>query len=140
MDFNTLFAAAGEVTEVFTAQDVLVTILMSFILTLIIGKVYQITHRGVAYSQKDDYDRAIADFSEVIRLHPEYSVAFVHRAIAYARKRDNDRAIADFNEAIRLDPTNALAFCYRGELKRQINEATSGNADIEKARQLGKIC
>jgi hypothetical protein len=51
MDFNTLFAAAGEATEVFTPQDVLVTIFMSFILTLIIGKVYQITHRGVAYSQ-----------------------------------------------------------------------------------------
>jgi hypothetical protein len=51
MDFNTLFAAAGEVTEVFTPRDVVVTILMSFVLTLIIGKVYQITHRGVAYSQ-----------------------------------------------------------------------------------------
>ena len=97
------------------------------------------SNRGVAYSSKGDQDRAIADFNEAIQLDPKYALAFASRAFAYASKRDNDRAIADFNEAIRLDPKNARAFCYRGELKRQINDATSG-ADIKKARQLGKNC
>jgi tetratricopeptide (TPR) repeat protein len=61
-----------------------------------------------------DHDRAIATFSEAIRLNPTSALAFRGRGNVYAKKGDTDRAIADFNEAIRLDPTNALALSGRG--------------------------
>jgi tetratricopeptide (TPR) repeat protein len=92
-------------------------------------------NRGVAYANKGDYDRALADFNEAIRLDPKSARAFGNRGVLYVHKGDYNKALADFNEAIRLDPNNALAFCNRGRAKRNINDA-NGNADIAKARQL----
>ena len=51
MDFNAFLAALQDTTEVFSAYDVLLTIALSFVLALLVGKTYQHTHRGVAYSQ-----------------------------------------------------------------------------------------
>ena len=77
-----------------------------------LAKIYK--NRGNAYYDKKDYDRAIADYSEVIRLDPKYALAFYNRGLAYYDKGDLDRAIADSSEAIRLDPKHALAFYNRG--------------------------
>ena len=51
MDFGSLLEALQDTTEVFTIQDVILTIVLSFLLALVIGWVYRDTHRGVAYSQ-----------------------------------------------------------------------------------------
>jgi tetratricopeptide (TPR) repeat protein len=39
-------------------------------------------HRGNAYSDKGDNDRAIADYNEAIRLDPKSAVAFNNRGVA----------------------------------------------------------
>jgi len=56
---------------------------------------------------KGDYDRAIADFTEAIRLDPNSPVAHAVRGASFVRKGDYDRALVDLNEALRLDPKNA---------------------------------
>src|SRR5215472_423604 len=71
-------------------------------------------NRGIEYGLKADLDRAIADYSEAIRLDPEYSNAFHNRALVYQKRGDLDRAFEDFNEAIRLDPKERAAYINRG--------------------------
>ncbi len=62
-------------------------------------------NRGNAYDAKGDYDRAIADYTEAIRLDPKYAHAYNNRGNAYGAKGDYDHAIADFDQVIReLDP------------------------------------
>jgi tetratricopeptide (TPR) repeat protein len=56
--------------------------------------------RGRAYYYIEDYDHAIADFTEALRLEPA-AMTYCLRGDAYARKRDCDHAIADITEAIR---------------------------------------
>ncbi len=74
----------------------------------------QYVNRGVEYNSASELDRAIADFSEAIRLNPKFAMAFYNRGIAYRSKNDPDRAIADYNEAIRLNPKYGSAFNNRG--------------------------
>jgi len=59
------------------------------------------------------FDKAIANFSEAIRLRPDDASAFNSRGNAYESKGDHDRAIVDYTESIRLNPKNALAFNNR---------------------------
>ena len=71
-------------------------------------------NRGNAYADKKDYDRAIQDYNEAIRLNQRNASALYNRGNAYANKQDYDRAIQDYNEAIRLNPNYANAFNSRG--------------------------
>ena len=60
-------------------------------------------HRGLAYWNKGDYDKAITDYTEAIRLNQaKYAVAYNNRAIAYEKKGEKAKAEADFAEAKKL--------------------------------------
>src|SRR4029077_967053 len=45
--------------------------------------------QGNTDSNAGDYDRAIADFNEAIRLDPKSSIAFINRGDTYTNKGDN---------------------------------------------------
>lgn len=61
-------------------------------------------------------DRAIEDFTQVIRLTPEDSDAYFLRGNGYASNGHYDQAINEYNESLRLKPDNAWAFYYRGNV------------------------
>lgn len=71
-------------------------------------------HRGTAYDDKDQLDRAIEDYSEAIRIKPDYVDAYRSRGQAYGRTGHYDTAIADFDRAIKLDAKNVDAYSNRG--------------------------
>jgi tetratricopeptide (TPR) repeat protein len=60
--------------------------------------------RGVAYDDKGDYDRAIADFNVAIEYDPDDADYYSGRGKAYKHKGDYDKAIADFEYALKLEP------------------------------------
>jgi lipoprotein NlpI len=77
-----------------------------------LGKLHH--SRGVEWTRKRDFDRAIADFDNAIRLVPDFANAIYNRATAWANKGDPDRAIADYTATIRLSPREAAAHSGRG--------------------------
>jgi tetratricopeptide (TPR) repeat protein len=93
-------------------------------------------NRGYEYDEKEDYDRAIADYDEAIKIDRKFFKAYFNRAIAYNAKGDTGRAIADFSEVIRLDPSNARAYHNRGILKKGAGDSAGGSADIARAKEL----
>jgi len=71
--------------------------------------------RGVARAHgKGEYDAAIDDLTEAIRLDSRRPAAYSIRAQLHLVTGHHDRAIADFTEAIRLDPNNATTRVLRG--------------------------
>jgi tetratricopeptide (TPR) repeat protein len=60
--------------------------------------------RGLTWLERQEYNKAIADFTSAIRLDPQSDQAYAGRAQAWARKHYRDREAADYTEAIRLAP------------------------------------
>jgi len=65
------------------------------------------------WSDKKDYDKAIADYTEAIRIDSKYLNAICNRGNARQAKKEYDNAIKDFTEAIRLDPKHTWAHYSR---------------------------
>jgi tetratricopeptide (TPR) repeat protein len=72
-----------------------------------------LNNRGIAYASEKQYDRAIEDYSQAIRLAPGYWEAFNNSGIAYESEKEYDRAIEEYTQVIRLEPSNAHAFSSR---------------------------
>src|SRR5262245_58050791 len=70
-------------------------------------------NRGNAYMAKGEYDRAVQDYDESIKLNANYARAFNNRGVAYQKKGAYDLAIKDFDEAIRLNPSYTNDFPNR---------------------------
>jgi tetratricopeptide (TPR) repeat protein len=61
--------------------------------------------RAWAYKQKGYYDKAIADYTEAIRLDPNLTDAYRARSVLYIARGDTAHAEADIAEAKRLETT-----------------------------------
>lgn len=82
---------------------------------------------------KQEYERAMADYSRAIKHDPRNAQAYESRAGLWSRAREFDKAIADYTAAIEIDPTNVQYYLSRGgtfaesgDQDRAINDFTKG--------------
>jgi tetratricopeptide (TPR) repeat protein len=62
---------------------------------------------------KHEFDKALSEYDEAIRLDPKNGMAYSGRGAASTEKGEFDKAIASFDEAIRLDPQIANMPFYK---------------------------
>ena len=65
---------------------------------------YEIRDRQPFWNGTQDFSRSLADYSEVIRLKPDYIDAYLKRCLLYKEMELKDEAISDYNNIIRLNP------------------------------------
>ena len=115
-------------------------------------------HRGRAWHEQSDPDRALKDYDEALRLYSlhsgwlrgrgllfderrEYDKA-LHaawlrgRGLLFDEKRDYDKAIRDYSDAIRLNPQDALSYLDRGISYKGKKEYDKAIADYSEATRL----
>jgi tetratricopeptide (TPR) repeat protein len=96
-------------------------------------------NRGVMYLQNDDNDKAIADFTQVIKFNSNSAGAYGDRGIAYCNKGDFNQANTDFTRALKLDPYDADIFYNRGEGYQATDDYERAEADNNHAISLDPI-
>jgi tetratricopeptide (TPR) repeat protein len=89
--------------------------------------------RGKAYVDKGDYDRAIADLGEAIKINPKEPVPYYNRALAHQNKGEDDAAIADVSRSIELQPNDADAYKLRADSYANKGKQAEAIADYGEA-------
>ncbi len=79
------------------------------------------------------YKEAIAAYSVVIRLLPDFALGYHGRALAHFKEEQPEPALEDFNRAIELDPEFADAYKDRALLYRDAGDIQKAVADLENA-------
>ena len=95
--------------------------------------------RGHAYWNEGEFDKAISNYTEAIRLDPKAAKAYVGRGEAHWSKGNFDCAIADCTEAIRLNPRDTAAYDGRGMAFARKQEFDKAIADCTEAIRLDPI-
>jgi tetratricopeptide (TPR) repeat protein len=92
--------------------------------------------RGLAALDQKDYDNAIAEFTEAIKLNPNNAVFYFNRGIAYYRKNDYDNAIENFTNAIQLNSDDANFYYNRGRAYYEKKDYDNAITDYTNAIRL----
>jgi len=71
-----------------------------------LGRSVAFALRARVYQKSGKLDESIKDYTEAIRLAPDFAYHHANRAEVYFEKKEFEKAIADYSEAIRLDPKN----------------------------------
>jgi tetratricopeptide (TPR) repeat protein len=90
---------------------------------------------GNAHFEMQDYNQSIVDYSDAIRIQPNWR-ALVFRGDNYLHLKDNDRAFADYDEAIRREPKNAMAFLARGSANSSLQKFDKALVDYNESIRL----
>jgi tetratricopeptide (TPR) repeat protein len=92
--------------------------------------------RGNSYAGKDEWDRALRDYNEAVRLVPNNADAFANRGNAYAHKKEFAKSTSDYTEAIRLNPRLFQAFYNRALNYYAANDLNRSLADLTECIRL----
>lgn len=94
-------------------------------------------NRGNAYADKQDEERALADFGVAIQLNPTYALAYYNRGTIYHDRRDHSRAIADYSASIQYNPDYLPAYRNRGLVYEDMGDRDRAIADFRIAYARG---
>ena len=93
--------------------------------------------RGNAYYQKGEYEKAIADYDEAIRLDSQYALdaaVYRRRGHVYEGIANCDSAIKGYDEVIRLNTNFAMeVYLNRGSLYFEIDDYSAALEDFDNA-------
>ncbi len=85
----------------------------------------------MAYAKDGQFDKALKDFDEAIRLEPRAPMPYKNRGAAYAEKGDHKRAIIDLTRAVALSPDLLEAYLLRAKEYKSMGENVKALADLE---------
>jgi tetratricopeptide (TPR) repeat protein len=92
--------------------------------------------RATGYLSKGNYDGAIADFGERLKIDPMFAMGYAARGLAYSHKGDYDHAFADYDKALEIAPKNPMLYFSRGNVYFGKNDYDHAITDYNEARKI----
>jgi Flp pilus assembly protein TadD len=89
--------------------------------------------KGKAAFNAQQYETAIAAYTELLRLKPLDARVLFNRGNAYRKSGDETRALSDFADALAINPTLYVALMNRGAIYLRRGQATNALRDYSRA-------
>jgi tetratricopeptide (TPR) repeat protein len=99
-----------------------------------LAAVYQ--QRAYAAATNQQFQDAINDYGEAIKISPEDSRIYEQRAAVEMKLNDMDKALADYSEAIKLKPNEVRYLNYRAYIYELKKDLKNSMADTDKILKL----
>src|SRR5438067_5091367 len=99
-----------------------------------LSAVYQ--QRGYADTTNQQFQDAINDYGEAIKLTPQDVRVYEQRAAVEMKLQDYDKALADYSEVIKLKPNEARYYNYRAYIYELRNDLKNSMVDTEKVLKI----
>ena len=99
-----------------------------------LSAVYQ--RRGYADVSQQNYQDAISEYGEALKLTPQDVRIYEQRAAVEMKINDYDKALADYSEIIKLKPNEVRYYNYRAYIYELKNDSTNSMTDTEKVLKL----
>lgn len=93
-------------------------------------------YRGLAYAQKNDKSKSLADINKAIDIDPHNSANHSVRATVNMRFKDVQAALADAKNAVALYPKNPKLHARQGRIHEALGMKTEALLDYEAALKL----
>lgn len=90
----------------------------------------------IAIKSNKDFQSALNDMNEAIKLQPQYAGFFINRAFLRYNLDDYFGAMADYDYAIQLEPLNSVALFNRGLLRAEVHDNDKAIDDFTKVLSL----
>ena len=84
----------------------------------------------IAMRHDGDYQAALNDMNQAIKLEPHYAGYFINRGFMKYKLEDYFGAMADYDYALELEPTNLTAHFNRGLLNVEVSENDKAIGDF----------
>ncbi|MCU0848205.1 MAG: tetratricopeptide repeat protein [Spirochaetes bacterium] len=97
---------------------------------------YLYNHRGLVYFSLSEYEKAVDDFTEAIKIEPNDTRVFTNRGLAYRMLKQYDSAVADFNKSLEINPLWPDTFYGRALTRFDMGDVRAALEDIDKAIKL----
>lgn len=92
--------------------------------------------KGNAYNKLEQYQLAVENYSEAIRLKPDFAESYASRGSTYSKLGHQQSAVDDYNEAIRLKPKFAEAYLGRGTAYGKLGQDEPAMKDYDESIRL----
>jgi tetratricopeptide (TPR) repeat protein len=94
-----------------------------------------ISCRGWAYLELKDYDRALKDNEEVVRLNPQSPAWLNNRGECFIKRKEYDKAVTEFTDLLSSNPGYFYALLNRSEAYVRTRQFDKALKDLDAALQ-----
>lgn len=92
--------------------------------------------RGMLFDDEEQFEKAIADFTEALKLAPDDHTVLVLRGNSHDGNGAPQLAIADYTAAIKVAPDDAAAYYNRATVYEDLGDKAKAIADYTKAIEI----
>jgi tetratricopeptide (TPR) repeat protein len=90
-------------------------------------------HRGLNRHTSGDMKGAIEEYSEALRLHPNFAEVYYKRGLSRNQLGDLKGAIADYSQAISINSSYAGIYNHRGLARHDLGDTKGAIEDFNQA-------